>query len=343
MLNVAGAEVKVKRKYWVTGYVGEGAAQMLSELQDMENVQLLEKVISNRLVRFLYYRLSKLTGQFTRAAFVKRLFYPWYAIFHEKYDSEGKDCLLFINSGFCKEYDEKVIDRVRRKFPDLRFILYIVDPMSGFETPEHMRIIRKMDLVFSINREDCLKYGFRYYPLVYSVSERAADKQTVENDLYYLGSGDDRNVELQQIYEKCERMAVNTQIHVLAVTNSQMTGICFHRDPIPYEENLKLLKQSNCILEVMHKKYDNPTQRYSEAVVYNKKLLTNNPKTAEFDFYNPKYMQIFHSIEEIDYSFVKEREEVNYGYKGEFSPKLFIEEIQKILDEGEDSWMLSVN
>lgn len=315
---------------------------MLLDLKGMDNVRLIDQVIGNKCMRFLYYRCSEITDRFSKCHFLKKLFYPWFTVLCVHYREDVENYILFFNSGFCRELDLAVVERLKKKNKNLKLILYIVDPMVGFNAPEHMEIISRMDAVYSINKADCQKYGFRYYPLVYSkepdkdLTDNPETWKAQETELYYLGSGHDRTKTLLQIQEKCIKEGIRTDFHVLdREPKSKEEGITFHKSALSYGENIERLKRSNCILEIMHEDFDNPTQRYSEAVVYNKKLLTNNKKTATFAFYDSRYMQIFESVEEIDMSFIKEKENVNYGYREEFSPKLLIQQITGLQEEEE--------
>lgn len=324
----------MKRQFYVTGYVGEGAKRMLLDLEGMDNVELIERVINNRAVRFLYYRCDSMTGNFHKYRFLKYFFYPWFSVLRTCYKKNTENNIVFLNSGFCRELDVTVVDRLKKKEPNVKLILYIVNPMAGFSVAEYSKIIEKMDIVYSINKEDCEKYGFFYYPLVYSkvdVDMQKTDREnTLTSDLYYLGSGADRTDILKQIYRKCEAEGLRTDFHVLGREEGedQSGGVLtYHKTAVPYSENIKFLLRSNCILEVMHKEFDNPTQRYSEAVAYNKRLLTNNCKATAFDFYDPRYMRIFKSVEDIDIQFLKDGTKADYGYADEFSPRFLIQDI----------------
>lgn len=334
----------MKKCFFVTGYIGEGAKRMLLDLKGMGNVRLIDQVIENKFMRFQYYLCSEMTDRFSRCHFLKKFFYSWFTVLRIHYREDAENYILFFNSGFCRELDLAVVERLKKKNKNknIKLILYIVDPMVGFSAPEHMEIIRRMDRVYSINKADCHKYGFLYYPLVYSKEpdkdmqgqQKIHEKQ--EMDLYYLGSGGDRTSALLQIHQKCVEKDVKADFHVLDREQKQQEeGINFHESAVSYAENVERLKQSNCILEIMHEDFDNPTQRYSEAVVYNKKLLTNNKKTVTFEFYDPRYMQVFSSVEEIDMTFVKKKEDVNYGYREEFSPRLLIRQIAGMQKEEE--------
>ena len=42
-------------------------------------------------------------------------------------------------------------------------------------------------------------------------------------------------------------------------------------------------------------------------------------------------MKIFKRVEDIDFEWVKERENINYNYQGEFSPLHALEKLERIL------------
>ena len=73
------------------------------------------------------------------------------------------------------------------------------------------------------------------------------------------------------------------------------------------------------------------TLRPYEAVVYNKKLLTNNKTILSFKYYNPRYMHYFEKIEDIDWNWVARKEKVNYEYEGDFSPIYLLQDISENL------------
>lgn len=85
----------------------------------------------------------------------------------------------------------------------------MVDPMVGFESEEHWQVIKQMDHVYSINKADCEKYEFLYYPLIYSVGgEAVCASEEAKTDLYYLGSGNDRDEALSCIYKNAGKPAL---------------------------------------------------------------------------------------------------------------------------------------
>ena len=75
-----------------------------------------------------------------------------------------------------------------------------------------------------------------------------------------------------------------------------------------------------CMLEINQDGAVGNTSRFLEAVMYNKKLITNSHSIKKDVFYKPEYIKIFDDIKDIDPSFVKDDTVVDYNYNNEFSP-----------------------
>ena len=96
-------------------------------------------------------------------------------------------------------------------------------------------------------------------------------------------------------------------------------GIHFNKH-LPYSDMLKILPNVQCILDIPQEDQAALTLRPYEAVVYNKKLLTNNKRIKSFKYYDNRYMQYFERVEDIDWDWLVSDINVNYGYQGDFSP-----------------------
>ena len=75
------------------------------------------------------------------------------------------------------------------------------------------------------------------------------------------------------------------------------------------------------------------TSRFLEAVIYNKKIILDNPAVKNSRYYDPKYIQLVDSIGDIDPNFVISGDVVDYGYQGDFSPVRLISLIDKELSK----------
>lgn len=323
-----------KKHFYITGYLGEGAKRMLRELEEEQNVTLIPEEIDNRILRFLYYRIMGKIG-FQKESKVKAFFQKFFKLSNLKPDYGADNYFVFWNSKFWSGYDLNYIKIIRNMYPKVKLILYIVDPMkASFSKVCSEELLDQFNLVFSINKQDCEEYGFQYYPLVYSDVKKTQTNISSKYGLYYLGSGSDRTEKLYQVSRICEENEIRYSFNVLQKQEFEKLysdKIHYMDQIMSYDENIEYVKSSNCLLELMHQDFDNPTQRYLEAVVYNKKLLTDNKKIIEFPFYDERYMHIIKEYDEIDAEWVKKVEEVNYNYDGYFSPRNMLSYIESII------------
>lgn len=104
---------------------------------------------------------------------------------------------------------------------------------------------------------------------------------------------------------------------------------------IPYKDYIEILNKSNCVLELERKNdYHASSLRVLEAVILNKKILTDNDNIFNMPCCSgkDKYIQNFNHVWEIDIEFLKHRGEVDFGYKGEYSAELFLKKITDYLN-----------
>ena len=105
--------------------------------------------------------------------------------------------------------------------------------------------------------------------------------------------------------------------------------LTFHPLGVP----ITTILRSNCIVEVMDGAQEGVTLRTMEAICYNKKLLTNNQSIKDTPYYKSGNIQVFTDPDKIDVDFVKDRTDVNYHYRGEFSPIHLLEHINQVKSE----------
>lgn len=190
------------------------------------------------------------------------------------------------------------------------------------------------DKIITFDMLDAKHYGFEFCGFHYYSKHKLESKdQNVSQGLYFIGcSKGGRFDMIHEISQLMECHGIQSDLNVV-IANKQERELLnksilhIRKKSIPYGEVLESIHKSNCILEILREKQSGPSLRYFEAVVYNKKLLTNNPYIVQFPYYNPQYMKIFSSPEEIDIDWLKKEEEVDYHYAGEFSPLKLIDVI----------------
>lgn len=108
-------------------------------------------------------------------------------------------------------------------------------------------------------------------------------------------------------------------------------GVIYTNAFIPYIDMLNMTVNSNCVFDTQQEGYVGFSSRFLEAVMYNKRLITDNPSVLKSQFYNPKNIQYVDNIAKIDPKFVKQSSPVDYHYNAEFSPIHLVEQIDREL------------
>ncbi|MEI3222851.1 MAG: hypothetical protein V8R96_00395 [Gemmiger sp.] len=249
-----------------------------------------------------------------------------------------KPIVLFLNTFFTEvRYPPDALKYLKRRY-DAFFALYYIDAADrGVSTyANYLREQSVFDAVFTFDKADANKYHIRFWQTPYSARNEKSESKI---DLYFCGVDTDRTAIINAI-SKIEKLDFSMDL-IQIENNNQYNDerISTHTvdEIMPYEVVLKRTLEANCVLEIVRPGQVGFTLRTFEAVVYNKKLLTNNEHIKEFQFYNPSYMKVFKSVEDIDWKWVKERNAVNYHYKGDFSPIRLIEEINRIRCQMEKS------
>ena len=246
--------------------------------------------------------------------------------------------VVFFNAALkYNSYVAGTLRRYKKYWPNLRYVAYYLDIVDVHVSFDANYLAREgvFDLCYTVDKKDAEKHGMIHFHTCY-----AADPQNAaicpQIDMYFCGVTKNRQEQLAAVAQKCQTNGVSCKIDL----------ICFEEVPelkayastvnllpagtlLSYNQVLENELSSRCILEIVQKNQVALTLRAYEAVVYNRKLLTNCKSILDFPYYNPAYMQYFEKVEDIDWQWVKEDTPVDYSYKGEFSPKLLMEDIVK--------------
>lgn len=251
--------------------------------------------------------------------------------------------VVFLNASFTVTcMPSGVLDTYRQKWPNLRYVLFYVDSVGrgvSFHADRLRQSGNVFDLVYTFDSADARKYNMRYWHTIYS--KFALDVHP-DKDLFFCGSTVNRKQTMLDFLDAHAKHDVSLKMNIICdetdikmfsnygdVTECGRMGI----DLWPYPQTLEETLKARCILDITQKGQAGLTLRPYEAVCYNRKLLTNNKAILDFEFYDPRFMQYFEKVEDIDWDWVKEDIKVDYHYNGEFSPLRLLEDIVKSCEE----------
>lgn len=243
--------------------------------------------------------------------------------------------ILFHNASLRKtRYPQGVFDFIRKYPVTLNLIYLDVRDHTHVCSYANMLCEKKVfDRVMTFDPDDAKKYNMELCSTPYSKINMNSTEESVQ--LYFCGSNAGRMYGLYLIWLDARKRNVAVKYdlvgcQVFAQFFENDSKICFHETYVEYPELLREMQKASCILDFTQSDQSGFTLRPYEAVVYSKKLLTNNKRIFEFQFYDERYMRYFEDIDDIDWDWLKEPASVDYGYKGEFSPKKLLQRLNEI-------------
>ena len=298
----------------------------LHDLKDMEGVEVIGGPVQKphwllkTIIKF--FRFLRIPTKCLRC-FVKQ---------NEK---DAKDlCVVFF-----RIFNVAHLTWLRLQYPQATFVLFLRDL---YETKQpHVTNYRKDKLIdcwgsFDLGEKE--KYGLDfYYPEIESKIDLSAFADTITCDVFFAGKAKDRYQQLLKIYDYLDAHGVNCHFIIMDVDEQEKEvrdGIEYTSELIPYKEMLIHSVRCHCLLDINQNGAVGNTSRFLEAIMYNKRLLTNNLAAKESEFYKPEYMMVFEDITEVDPVFILQDIQVDYQYHNEFSPIGLLETIDNLIPIG---------
>ena len=130
--------------------------------------------------------------------------------------------------------------------------------------------------IWTFDKRDSEKYKFKYNPQFLVVDPRYEDLP-ITQDAYFIGNDKGRKNGLMELKKKLDRANISNSINIVG----------YNSKPISYEQVLKQIGQSRCIIDYQCDFQDGITLRPLEALCYHKKLITNNKDIIYSDYYSP--------------------------------------------------------
>lgn len=246
-----------------------------------------------------------------------------------KFDKNTQYHIIFINTSVVK-YNIDYLRKIKKKY-NISYHLYMLDSIStpkGREVIHYLKNRSLFENIFSFDQKDCSTYDFTQ--VIQPLSKLDIKTRSIyEYDLYFLGRTKGRLNLLLELSEYLQDI-VRVNFKVISQDPNEVGYLKekgWLSDYVKYSDNINYLNNSNVILEILQENQEGNTLRYQEAILYNKKLLTNNQSISQLPYYNPNYMKVFKDVKDIDLDWLKIRENIDYEYQYDFSARKLIDRI----------------
>jgi hypothetical protein len=233
-------------------------------------------------------------------------------------------------------FDVTYLTWLRYQYPKAKFVFFLRDL---YETKQpHVGLYKEFGLIDywgSYDEDEYRKYKMDfYYPEIESRINFFNMDLSPNCDVFFAGAAKKRYPQLLKVYDYLTKFGIKCSFIIMDVNEEEKElrdGIIYTHDLIPYREMLIRSQRCNCLLDINQEGAVGNTSRFLEAIVYNKKLITNNQTARDSKFYNPNYICVFADVTEIKPEFILSSVEVDYKYNNEFSPVGLIETINHVI------------
>lgn len=305
----------------------------LKDLEGLEDIHLIPYPLHQLpyVFRLLFYIVSHPRLKNIIPHFVEKLFYPY--IFDKKYTSNKPFCFLLISGGHVRA---GYLDYLKDKYQNCKIIWFFRDLVSVGEQlyPESVHN-KNIDIEMSFDNGEAEKYGMAFCPEYSSIVDLSEHDKYPSCDVFFCGKAKDRYETLIKYYHYLTNKGLRCHFFITQVPQEDQIigeGLFYNRF-MPYKEMLCRSINAKCLLDINQKyAYGGYTSRFYEAIMYNRKLISDNPITKDSPFYQKNDMVYVSKPEEITDDFINNlNSAVDFHYNGEFSPLRMIERIEKLL------------
>ena len=226
------------------------------------------------------------TGRFkriTRSLFAgriplpKRILYYWFS--KEHFDrlvrAQTGDAILIYEA--C---NVRVLRAIRPYLPQgVPCYIYYCNPVSTtFRHPaEELQAIRALGYrLTSFDPCEAERYGMECTGQYFRYPARRTDE--ISSDCFFCGLPKDRAGLLHDLRTRLESEGMRCDFVIPRTPSEKLT----------YPRYLDRLARTRCVIDICQGGQTGLTRRPLEALFYDKKLLTNNPQIAAYDFYRPQ-------------------------------------------------------
>ena len=174
-----------------------------------------------------------------------------------------------------------------------RLITFLYDNLDRCPVQDKLHFF---DKVFSFDDQDIQNHGFEKLTNYNYLTFLPKEQQNPHVDALYITSYDTKRIKQLKILSQIfQGLSLNFDLHVIGkrswkhqiVKPFSENKIIFSKKKICHENLLQYYKNTKVILDLMRENQYGLSFRIFEAMALEKKIITDNEKIKNYDFYNP--------------------------------------------------------
>ena len=254
--------------------------------------------------------------------------------FRGKFDNDNPICFIFF-SNRKQIINKRFFYYLRNKYDNCKLVMYCQDLISRSLKDTFFEMQNEFDLALTYDSGEAEKYKLEHYPLVYSHHQIPKGKNVEHCDVYFLGAAKNRLNKIIQTYEMLTKAGLKCDFYITAVNREEWRypESIHYIDEMPYVENLQHVNESEYLLEILQEGAVGYTMRCCEAIMYDKRLITDNISVMDEPFYDKSRIICFDDANDLDVRYIADHKgAVDHEYKDDLSPIKLLEFIDDRLN-----------
>lgn len=242
-----------------------------------------------------------------------------------------EDNIVFVYTNPWTEFLQRshILSWIKKTYPNSMHVVWFLD----------ITIAKKMDIDFlkSVYDElyvydevEAANMQIRFSEASYSKNYETPSHTNEIYDVTYVGQAKDRLNEIHDVYKRLSELGLKCKFFIVNANDEEKIngeGLLYSDHFLTEEEYFnEYISKSKCLLEISNPGTWAITARVREAILYEKKLLTNNLSIKNFKYYNSENIMAYTSVNEINQHFFTSPA-CDYGYEGEYEPLKFLDEL----------------
>ena len=290
-------EIKKRKVLFITPDYMDYTAIIRSGINEYLNAETYLITTSGKELRLTYRNSAHRIQNFFSKLFLnknlKKIFYN--KSINEKLETIFKDHphfddILILRPDLIKEHLAFIKDH------GSRLIAYFWDSFSRI--PKGKGTIKFFDKFFSFEPKDVKDHQLLFLPNFYSPDLATNKNEKPHFDLSYVASHDNRLKTLEEILVSLRSLDLKTNINIIATKsiaskNENEKNITWFTDVLPRKETIRIMNDSNVLLDIAQPKQEGLSFRFFEAMKLEKKMITTNKAIITYDFYDPNNIYVW--------------------------------------------------
>lgn len=303
----------------------------LRDLEGVEGVQVIQMPMQHfpKIIRRIQRWLEKLHAY--KGVRLVKLLYPFY--FKNNFKEKKPFCFVVANRYLKVDY----LRWLKKRYAGCKFVMPHRDLVKvTYESPSYSEAFLNdfFDLRLTYDQGESIKYGLPFFHEIESKINMSLSAEYPVSDVFFCGAAKDRLPKLIDAYDRFTSAGLKCYFYIAFAKPEEKVyreGITYADVYMPYMEMLYNSVNARCMFDINQTGAVGYTSRFLEAIMYNKRFITDNLSVKDSKYYNPQYIQVITDVSEIDVNFVKQENHIDYGYGGEFSPIYLIKKIDQEL------------